>query len=286
LASSRASRISRHPVRSERSIRSAARIALIALAIACCGAARAQDTSAQSQPEAAPSKPEHAGYRLQIEAPDAVRGMLEKGLGLVRWQDYAGMTEPLLRRLVAEAVPEIRSALNARGWFSPKIDTSVERAQTGWVVRIKVDPGEATRVSKVELSFGGPVTEAGAEGKARMDAVRRAWTLPEGSRFTQSGWEAAKQSALAALAAERYAAASIAESEAYIDPEERKAVLNVTFASGPPFHIGPVEVSGTRRIPASVVRNFNPLEPGELWSRQRVSLYERRLVQSGYFVAA
>ena len=292
MASSRASRTSRRPDRSDPLSRLAAvkalTLALALVASAPPGAARAQESEGRGLPrgEAPDQAPVKAGYRLVIEAPENIRGMLERGLSLARWQDDAGMTEPLLRRLVAESVPEVTQALNTEGWFSPRIETGVERSQSGWIARIKVEPGEPTLVAAVELHFSGPVATSDPDGAARLKAARGAWSLAVGRRFRQADWEAAKKRALAALAAERYAAASIVASEARIDPQARSAVLEVGFDSGPPFFLGPIEVSGTRRVDPQVVRNFNPLREGEPWSRERVALYERRLVESGYFVGA
>ncbi|HXZ50760.1 MAG TPA: BamA/TamA family outer membrane protein [Burkholderiales bacterium] len=289
MASSLASRISRRRERSRRHVQTAARSALIvALALlALGGTARAEEGGGgTSEPAGQAPLAAKPGYRLVIEAPDEVRRTLERGLSLARWQDDAAMTETLLRRLVDEARPEIVQALNAEGWFSPRVETAVEYANGGLIARIKVDPGEPTRVSAVALRFSGPVAAADPWDEARRRAVRRAFGLQAGARFTQAAWEAAKQRALAALAAERYAAASIAASEARIDPETRSAALSVAYDSGPPFYIGTIEVSGTRRIPARLVEHFNPLRAGEPWSRERVSLYERRLVESGYFVGA
>lgn len=246
---------------------------LALFALAPWGAVRAQS-------------PAPDGYRLVIEAPESVKSVLQRGLSLARWRDYAGMTGPLLRRLVAESVPEVRQALDAEGWFSAHIETSVETADGGWVVHIKVDPGEPTRVTAVRLNFTGPLAQGDPDGAARMKAARQAWSLPVGSRFRQAGWAAAKAHVLAALSALRYAGASIASSEARVDPASRSAVLSVTFDSGPPFFIGPIEVSGTRRVDPQVAKNFSTVSRGDPWSRERISLYERRLVESGYFAGA
>jgi translocation and assembly module TamA len=226
------------------------------------------------------------GYRLVIEAPDRIKHMLERGLSLTRWQNDARMTEALLRRLLAESVPEATQALNAEGWFSPRIETGVEPSGVGWIARIRIDPGEPTLVTAVDLKFSGPVVDSDPDSAARLRAVRRAWSLAVGSRFRQEDWDAAKKRALAELSAERYAGASIAASEARIDPATRSAALSVTFDSGPPFFIGAVEVTGARRIDPRIAKNLNPLRVGEPWSRERVALYERRLVESGYFVGA
>jgi len=254
-------------------------ILLVIFALAPCGAALAQPS---------PKSPAHdsGGYRLMIEAPESVKSELERGLSLARWRDYAGMTGPLLQRLVAESVPEVKQTLNAEGWFSPRVETSVEAAGSGWVVRIKVDPGEPTRVTAVELHFTGPVAQNDPDGEARIKAAREAWSLPVGARFRQADWAQAKAHALAALSELRYAGASIAASEARVDPGTRSAVLSVTFDSGPPFFVGPIEVSGTRRVDPQVAKNYSTVQRGDPWNRERISLYERRLVESGYFAGA
>ena len=249
---------------------------LALFALAPWGAVRAQS----------PAPDGGDGYRLVIEAPESIKTVLQRGLSLARWRDYAGMTGPLLRRLVAESVPEVRQTLEAEGWFSAHIETSVEPADGGWVVHIKIDPGEPTRVTSVQLRFTGPLAQGDPDGAARIKAARQAWSLPVGSRFRQADWAAAKARVLAALSALRYAGASIAASEARVDPASRSAALDVTFDSGPPFFIGPIEVSGTRRVDPQVVKNFSTVSRGDPWSRERIALYERRLVESGYFAGA
>ncbi len=261
-------------------------LTLFVLALPWAAHAQEGENSGLARSEAPAQARGKAGYRVVIEAPEPIKRMLERGLSLARWPDDAGMTEPLLRRLVAESVPEVTQALNAEGWFSPRIETGVEPSGSGWIARIRIDPGEATLVTAVDLQFSGPVVESDPDSAARLKAVRRSWGIGVGSRFRQADWDAAKKRALAELASERYAAASITASEARIDPATRSAVLSVTLDSGPAFFIGPVEVSGTRRVDPRVVRNFNPLREGEPWNRERVALYERRLVESGYFVGA
>ena len=91
MASSRASRTSRRPDRSDPLSRLAAvkalTLALALVASAPPGAARAQESEGRGLPrgEAPDQAPVKAGYRLVIEAPENIRGMLERGLSLARW---------------------------------------------------------------------------------------------------------------------------------------------------------------------------------------------------------
>ena len=101
--------------------------------------------------------------------------------------------------------------------------------------------------------------------------------------FRQAAWTTAKEQALATLAASPYAAAKIAHSEAFIDPERYAADLAVELASGPAFRFGDFEITGLSKYPESIVRNFSTIEPGEPYSEAELLRFVRRLNASGLF---
>jgi translocation and assembly module TamA len=88
-----------------------------------------------------------------------------------------------------------------------------------------------------------------------------------------------------ALARWRYAAASVAESQALVDPKTRSASLSVELDSGAPFRFGPLRVSGNRRYPDGVIENLSPVRAGETYDRDKLLLYQRRLLETGYFAS-
>ena len=244
-------------------------------------------TSAHTEPVAAPPGPDAAvRFRVVIDAPKPLASMLERGLDLMRWQHDEKMSMDLLQRLVAEARSEVERAVAAEGYFSPTVRTVIEREGDGSIVRIALDPGPRTVVSGVELRFRGPVVESDPAGQVRMAAVRNAWPLVPGEPFRQVDWDAAKRQAVAELAKVRYAGATIANSEARVDPEKRSVALHVELDSGPPFRVGETRVSGTRRYPASIVENLNPIKPGEPYDASRLAVFQRRLLETGYFATA
>lgn len=247
---------------------------LASLAFARC--ARAQD-------EPAPPLPAATRFRVVIEAPRPYQRMLEDGLDLVRWQRDQRMTPELLERLVAEARTAVEQAMAAEGYFEPKVRTAIEPGAEISTVRITVDPGERIRITDVNLRFEGTIRNDTTADRERITKVRNEWSLPRGAPFRQADWDNAKRNALASLRGGRYASATIADSAARIDPERRTAVLEVTFDSGPVFHVGEVRVSGLTRYPESIVQNLNPMTPGEEYDRDRLILYQRRLLQTGYF---
>ena len=223
-------------------------------------------------------------FIVEIDAPQGIARMLRDGLDLARWGADAEVTLPLLERLVAEARTATRDALAADGYFSPRITTDIAHG-TPVRVRIAVDPGPRTHVFDVSLRVHGAAASSEV-GEARIAAVRRDWSLKPGAPFRQSEWEAAKRKALAELRSGRYAAARIDSSAAYIDPETRTARLELEFDSGPEYHAGGVRISGLDRYPARVVENLNPFEPGEAYDLVKLQIYQRRLLESGYFSTA
>jgi translocation and assembly module TamA len=232
-----------------------------------------------------PAEPLTVRFRVEVEAPRPYKRMLEQGLDLARWQRDERVTMALLERLSAEARKAAAETLAADGYFSANVQSRIEAAPDAQViVRIVVEPGPRTFVRAVDLGFEGPVT-ADPEGRKRIDIVRETWRLAPGVAFRQQDWDAAKDDALARLARGRYAAAKITESEARVDPEARAADLKLKLDSGPVFHAGPTVVSGLKRYPPSVVENLNPTRPGEPYDATKLDLYQRRLLETGYFNA-
>jgi translocation and assembly module TamA len=147
-----------------------------------------------------------------------------------------------------------------------------------------VTPGAPTTIAGVTVDVTGPANDAPA-GVAAIAKLRDEWLLPRAATFRQQAWTAAKERAVATLAASPYAAAKIVGSEARIDPEALSAELSMTIDSGPPFRIGAIDVQGLKRYTPELVRNFANVHPGDLYGEQPLDDYVRRLLASGYFAS-
>ncbi len=258
-------------------------------------------------------------YRVVIDAPKAIRSLLKKHLDIVRFAARSDMTSGQFDFLVVAATSQIAALLKAQGYFTPEIQVRVERSvQTrldGWVipsaegikiVSIRVGPGEPIKIKAVELAFKGALLaehpwrtpeEAeklalsrkakahGADQQDREVAVRKIWPLREGDVFTQSAWDDAKAMALKTLQAERFLGAKITASQALIDPKKHRAYLEVTFDSGPPFILGPVEFADLQRYPERIIHHVNPLHVGEPYSSERLLELQRRIQNTPYFAS-
>jgi len=194
------------------------------------------------------------------------------------------MTQDLFDRLARQALDEAREAAATEGFFSADAHVDIDRAVTPAHVTLRVTTGEPTRIRAVDIDVAGAA--AGAPESAAVQAkMRDQWHLPIGAIFRQVAWDDAKRRAVATLAADRYAAARLTDSRAEIDPEARAADLAVSIDSGPPFRIGTLEVTGTRRYDVDLVRNYSTLRRGDPYELGSLDQYVRRLTATGYFAS-
>lgn len=231
----------------------------------------------------------HAGaaaleYRVEIDAPQPLAAMLERGLSLMRWRDDPDMNAERLRRLVDDSVNEAREAVATEGYFSASVTSGIDSSVEPWVVRLKVEPGERSRVGDVDIRFSGPIVSDG-EARPILARVRQNWALRRGQPFRQEDWESAKRDAVREVTAWRYAAARVASSEARVDPKEARVRLTVEIASGPPFRFGALDASGGRRYPDALAANLAPFKAGDIYDRDKLILYQQRLLESGYYAS-
>jgi translocation and assembly module TamA len=226
-----------------------------------------------------------ARYRVEIDAPSSVKAAVEGSLDLVRWQTYAGLTPELLELLITDAKAQASDAAAAQGYFAAVVSGSLDNTTTPPTVRIRVEPGEPTRVVEVSIEVTGAAIEApdGADAVAAMQAT---WLLPRGAVFRQADWIAAKAAAVQTLAASRYAAAKLVSSEADIDPDTHAAHLRLTIDSGPPFRFGALEISGLEKYADTTVRNLATFAAGDWYSIEALKEFVRRLNATGYFASA
>jgi translocation and assembly module TamA len=224
-------------------------------------------------------------YRVELEGPEDLKQVVEPTLDLPRWRDFPGMTPDLLSRLAIEERDQIRTVVETEGYFAAKVSVEVSEGEPEWRVLIKIEPGERTRIAKVEIRFSGPLL-SDPDAEERMKAVRKAWVLPVGEPFRQADWDAAKAAAVHGVAAKKYAAARISSSAARIDPDKAQAALELEIASGPAFRVGALEVRGTSRYDPKIVERLNPLHPGDDYSEEQVILFRRRLLELGHFASA
>jgi translocation and assembly module TamA len=242
---------------------------------------------------ASPARADTNAFDIRIEAPTAIRELLERHLQLERYRAVSDMEDAELARLMLLADTDVRKLLGTLGYFSPDVQISRSPASTPSeqtsqpTVLIKVALGVATRTAQAELRFKGDIATSPDRDAARQrDSINRDWRLPTGQPFTQDGWDAAKTQALRQLVARRYPAGSISYSLADIDPATQSAALTVELDSGPLYRLGELKVSGLERYDPVLVPRLARLNPGDIYDQRKLVEAQQRLAGSGYFDSA
>ncbi len=250
---------------------------------------------AQSAPasEAAPARvqagaPAGPAFEVDISAPREIEDFLRRHLELMRYRELADLDHAEQQRLLPAAERNTRELLATLGYFSPEVAVQLVGAPDAGAaprrVSITVQPGPATRVAAVAITFGGAITDATDAPTVRQrDMIRASWLLPPGTRFTQAAWDEAKNAALRQLGAQRYALGQIAASLADIDPLEHTAHLSLTLDSGPAYRLGPLQINGLEHYDPVLVQRLAQLGTGTPYDQARLLEAQQRLQDSGYF---
>ena len=247
----------------------------------------AEPPASPAQPSSEPPPAQRAGalrYRVVIDAPKALRDTLSASVDLVRWQDYADMTESLFDALASEAVDQAKEAAATEGFFSAQVGIDTDRGVSPIAVTLHVTPGPQAHVTAANLD----VTGAAAydpDGRDAIAQMKREWPLPAGAPFRQSLWQDAKTKAVATLAGRSFAAATLTSSEALVDPSVNGVAIDIGIDSGPVFHVGDLDIEGLSRYPATLVRNYRTKKPGDRYSIADLDQFVRRLNGTGYFAS-
>ena len=227
-------------------------------------------------------------FMLHIQAPDALRPLLEQHLELQRFRHLPDLRADELERLRDAAAANARELLATQGYFSPDVQVLLTQAPPGSAtaqhIRVQVEPGPRTQVAQVDIRLQGPGAQApGAE--RLQQGLQSAWTLPSGQPFTQDAWDNAKQQGLRTLQTRRYPAARIAHSRADIDAPQHQARLAVHYDSGPLYRFGALQVQGSERYGSDTVRRIARLPLGSTYDEAALLDAQQRLADSGYFDA-
>lgn len=221
-----------------------------------------------------------ADYRVRIEAPKGLEKLLETNLDLARYAGRDDIGDAQFEHLIATVGEQVQELTSAEGYFTPVTHVDVATINGKRDVRVTVESGPRTHIKDVDLKFTGPVAESDPQ---RVAQLRHAWELPVDAPFRQADWDKAKNDTLFQLGQKRYHAARMTFSRAVVDADREAASLAATYDSGPPFTLGPLVITGTRRYPAQIIRNVNPLSEGEAFDADRLQELQRQIQATPYF---
>ena len=249
----------------------------------------AASAAAAAAASAASGKPV---VRVEIDAPDALRGQLDLHLDLSRLARLSRgnvVTDTELQRLVDAAPGQVRELLRTEGYFQPelKVQRKPATADQPETVRLLLDPGPRTRVTRVDIEVDGALEQARLAGdelaRATVADLRSSWPLPVGAAFRNAEWHDAKSTVLARLRSAGYAAASWLGTVAEVDDQQHGVRLYAVVDSGPLFRSGRIVVDGLQLQEERTVLALAGFRPGTPVTEALLLDYQERLQKAGLF---
>ncbi|MFV0681086.1 autotransporter assembly complex protein TamA [Ottowia sp.] len=253
-------------------------------------ATRASQTTHSGQVGSTDSTPEVRAFDITVQLDDEdLKTLVERHNGLQRYQAITDLEPDELNRLMVLTEQEVRDLLATEGYFSPQVNVQRQSAPDAErpSVLITVEPGEATRITGVDIRFEGDLGSTQDAGAlAQRQSIEQTWSLDKDRRFTQGRWASVKKSALRQLVETRYPRGKVASSRADIDAASHTARLGLTLDSGPPFHLGPATIQGASRYPPELAERLSWLKPGDVYEQKDLVDAQLRLAGSGYYDSA
>jgi translocation and assembly module TamA len=231
--------------------------------------------------------------RVEVDAPGTLKDLLDRHLDLSRLARLTrgdAVTDTELSRLIDAAPAQVRDLLQTEGYFSPTLSV-VRQAPTAIgapeTVRLRITPGERSRVSRVTIEVEGALEREVQAGDTRargtLADLRGAWPLPAGSAFRNADWSEAKANALSRLRSAGYAAAVWSGTGADVDPATNGVRLFLVADSGPLFRSGPIKVEGLSLQQESTVQALAGFKAGTPVTEALLLDYQERLQKAGLF---
>ncbi len=224
-------------------------------------------------------------YQIELDAPGDLESLLEQHLEIITSKNNPRINPREFQRLYQKAPQQIKSLLETEGYFSVQVESKLEQTPGKNIAHFKVIPGPPVLVDKVDIEFQGAVIEQSDKPAQREETLRSNWPLKSGMQFKQDSWSQAKRQLLTRLLLERYPNARISNSQASVDLNTNTANLKVQIDSGPLLYFGETEIEGLSRYPEKVVKNINPIRPGNEYSQAQLLDFKNKLQATGYFVS-
>ena len=123
-----------------------------------------------------------AAYTVELDGAGNLTGFLNQNLDLIGKIKEPGLSADEFQRLAGAANRQIRELLATEGYFSPKVEHTVEQTDERWIARFRIEPGAPTLIDKVDLRL--PATSRRIRRHSSASAAcagNGAWTRTNGS---------------------------------------------------------------------------------------------------------
>ena len=182
-----------------------------------------------------------------------------------------------VEQLYQGAPRRIRDALQALGFYDPRITSTFERDDACWHAKFDVVAGEPVIVRSLDVQLTGE-----AQNDATFAVARQQSSLTVGLPLHHGDYEALKRR-WSDLARERgYADAMFTENRIDVYPEQRAADIVLRFDSGKRYSFGEINFQQDV-LSDEVIRSYPTIHVGDPYDGGQLTALYAALADSGYF---
>ncbi len=197
---------------------------------------------------------------------------------VMAWLSLAQVAEDAQRSLInrrfRQADKEIRSALQALGYYSPTISRELNVEKTQWQARFDIDPGPRTEVRSTDIRFVGP----GSETLQPLFGDDGLTGLP----LHHDKYRALKDRLLNVAVNRGYLDAEISSAKLLINREQAAADIELEISTGPQFQFGKIDILQDI-LNDDFVRRYVRIQSGDVFDAERLLDLQLRLSDLDYF---
>lgn len=186
---------------------------------------------------------------------------------------------PRFKRYVAD---EIKKALRAEGYYTPKMSYSVKPPSSfssKSTVVINVNPGEPVLIERVSVNLTGE----GLHDKDYINLLRNN-TPTVGDTLNHGVYESFKKSLLSLALRKGYFDADLTRHQLAVADTLHQAFWRIDFNTGERYRLGQVNFQNSP-IRESYLKNIIPFNQGDYYTSDDLALFSRRLSSTNWFAS-
>lgn len=222
----------------------------------------------------------YANENLRFEI-QGVEGDLLKNvqtrLKVVEESYGAELTVEEIHKFYKQAPQEIRKAVEPYGYFQPIVQSNLNQRGSTWNASFQIKLGSPIRIAEIHLRLSGD-----GENNPQLKKIFQTFPVKTGEIFHSEIYENAKEELFKTANNQGYIKAVLKENKVLIDLKKNKALVYISFETGPRYYFGPITFESNPYTPV-FLRRFMRLNENMPFSSEKLLTLQQDMATSFYF---